>query len=167
MCGMVATGHGKVDEMVLSMLSILTVVIVLTIIYFLDDKGMQNRRIKAIEDDNATHVSIKGSFDELKKAWEKIKFTETIDCAACGCMVKKEKAIRGPEYIEEEMCSLGTSRHWQKQGSKPQDLVWPTGNKRFANDLFCRRCAPSSELSDAAMQKMNKLYAAKTKKGKP
>ena len=60
-----------------------------------------------------------------------VKLPDTIDCATCGCMVKKELAVAGPDRIEQQY-----KWNYSWTGLQPTE-------KNIVNDWYCRRCAPN------------------------
>ena len=65
-------------------------------------------------------------------SWDRhAKLHATIDCATCGCMVKKELAIAGPDRIEQPY-----KWNYSWTGLQPTE-------KKIVNDWYCRRCAPN------------------------
>jgi len=82
-------------------------------------------------------------------SWDRhAKLHATIDCATCGCMVKKELAVAGPDRIEQQYKwnysavagpdRIGQQYKWNYSWTGLQ----PT-EKNIVNDWYCRRCAPN------------------------
>lgn len=81
-------------------------------------------------------VAAAGRLDDPEKVnRERPAIPDTVDCETCGCMIRKEKAIRGKSKI---------------MGVPP---LWRTPYWELYTPYYCRRCAPKKPVVKKAKKK--------------
>ena len=140
-------------ETILSIQLVLAVMFIVVLAIF--NLGQYKRILKlekwkeGSNDDWNRSIDALAQYTTLFDGWRRNTIPETIDCADCGCMVKKKLAVKGDPYV-----AHGDVRIAIELEGVANAIVFP---------YYCKRCDPkkedAAESVDVEIQKVIDKYA--------